>query len=169
MLLKYLDLTWTVWLRARPHRYLADSTLIELHWKVDLGFLLVAPGPYVNGGDFVPSRTISHTMKIHVRLKLRSAVEPLHFQTSAVPTSTVGLTGFLSLLPPLLPPVIDQEVCSDLSCLKKTVSLCLLLVFIFQNTKINISHPILAISLFWSIATATPCIFMNGIPITRRP
>lgn len=90
MLLKYLDVTWTVWLRARPHRYLADSTLIELHWKVDLGFLLIAPGPYVNGGDFVPSRTISHTMKIHVRLKLRSAVEPLHFQTSAVPTSTVG-------------------------------------------------------------------------------
>lgn len=65
-------------------------------------------------------------MKICIRVKLRSAVEPIHFQASAVPTSNVGLRGFLSLLLPLLPPVIDQEVCSDQSYFKK-VFLCLLL------------------------------------------
>lgn len=76
----------------------------------------------------VPSRTTSHAMRIHVRVKLRSAVEPIHFQASAGPTSSVGLRGFLSLLPPLLPPVIDQKVCSDPSCFKKDMSLCLLLL-----------------------------------------
>lgn len=52
---------------------------------MDLDFLLISPGPYVNRGDLVPSRTTSHTMKISVRGKLRSAAEPLHFQASAVP------------------------------------------------------------------------------------
>lgn len=50
--------------------------------------------------------------------------------------------------------------------LKKTASLCCCLIF--QNTKINISHPILAISLFQSIVADTQCIFMNRIMITRK-
>lgn len=47
-------------------------------------------------------------------------MEPSHFHAFAVATNTVGLRSLQSFLPSLLPPAVSQEVCSEVSCLKKT-------------------------------------------------
>lgn len=50
---------------------------------------------------------------------------------------------------------------------KQCPSVCCSLTF--RNTKINIPYPILAILLFWSIASDTQCILMHGFMITSKP
>lgn len=126
----------------------------------------------MNWGHSTPSGATSNTVERHGKIKWRSAVEPRHFQASAGPANTLGLGGLQSFLPPQLPPAVGQEFCSELPCLKNNVPQCQKTIccsLTFRNAKINIPYPILAILLFWSIASDTQCILMHGFMITSKP